>query len=138
MIDKNTGNVIISNLIHIKHNDLKQYISLLHIGETSAQHDHGNGWSWIQENNVFADGNYFIIRFGFFESKLKQLFLSVSDTKFEFDNTDWSEEKELKKLEIYKNWLAQELGSQREFAWGTASALFDSKSLSSSIHIVYK
>ncbi|MES2513285.1 MAG: hypothetical protein V4580_04045 [Bacteroidota bacterium] len=140
MIDKDTGHIIISNAIHIKHNDLKQYMSLLNIGETSSQRDHPNGWSWIQENNVFKDNLYFIIQFGFFENKLKEIVLSVSHTKFDTTQTwdSWSETKELEKLETYKTWLHSELGSQTEFTWGTASAFYDAKGGSSVVHLRYR
>jgi hypothetical protein len=95
MIDKKTGHIIISDTIHIKRDDLQHDVLSLNIGQTNKQWDHGNGWSWIEENNVFVDNKYFIFQFGFFEKKLKQISFCVSDTKFDFDNgwDTWSEEK---------------------------------------------
>ena len=140
MLDKKTGHIIISNTIHIKRNDLLHDVLSLHIGQTNKQWDQGNGWSWLQENNVFVDNKYFVIQFGFFENNLKQISFCVSDTKFNFDKgwDTWSEEKELADLKKYKAWLANELGTQKDFSWGTVWATYDTKGASSSIGLRYK
>lgn len=140
MINKQTGHITISDRIHIKPDDLYQDILSLNLGQTNKQLDHGNGWSWLQENNVFVDNKFFIIQFGFFKNELKQISLCMNDTKFKLDKgwDNWSEEKELADLEKYKEWLTNELGQQKEFAWGTVWASYDSKGGSSSIGIRYK
>ena len=140
MIDKKTGHIIISDTIHIKRDNLQHDVLSLNIGQTNKQWDHGNGWSWLQENNVLVDNKYFIFQFGFFENKLKQISFCVSDTKFDFDKgwDTWSEEKELADLEIYKAWLANELGTLKDFDWGTFWASYDTKGASSSIGLRYK
>ena len=140
MIDKNNGRIIISDTIQIKHNDFQQDILLLNIGQTNKQWDHKNGWAWVQENNVFVDNKYFVFQFGFFENRLKELFLSLSDTKFDIDKgwDTWSEKKELADLQKYRQWLANELGTQKDFDWGTVWASYDAKGGSSSIGIRYK
>lgn len=140
MINKETGHIAISGSVQIKPDDKYEDILLLNIGQTNEQWDHVNGWSWLQENNVFVDNKFFIIQFGFFKKELKIISLSVNDTKFELDKgwDNWSEEKELADFEKYKEWLTNELGQQKEFAWGTVRALYDSKGGSSSINIHYK
>ena len=64
----------------------------------------------------------------------------MSDTKFDFDKgwDTWTEEKELADLEIYKAWLANELGTLKDFDWGTVWASYGKKGASSSIGLRYK
>lgn len=140
MIDKKTGHIIISDTIRIKNDDLQHDVLSLNIGQTNKQWDLGNGWSWLQENNVFIDNKFFVFQFGFFQNKLKQISFCVSDEEFDLDKgwDKWSEEKELANLEIYKVWLTNELGSQKDFEWGTAGASYDTKGASSSIGLRYK
>lgn len=140
MIDKKTGYIILSDIIQIKHNDSQQEILSLNIGQSNKQWNHNNDWAWLQENNVFVDGKYFIFQFGFFKDKLKEMLLCVSNDKFNLENNwdNWSEQKELANLENYKEWLKNELGTQKDFDWGTVWTLYDARSGSSSIGIRYK
>jgi hypothetical protein len=140
MIDKNTGHIIISDEVVIKHNDLREGILSLNIGQRGEESNHNNGWSWIWERNAFIDNKYFIFHFAFFENRLKEIHFLVNDTKFELTNSweTWSEKKELEKLEQYKKWLTNELGTQKEFEWGTVWAAYDPNGGSSSIGIRYK
>jgi hypothetical protein len=139
MIDKEKGHIIISDAIRIKPNDLKQDILSLNLGQARKELDYGNGWSWVQVGNAFIDKKYFVLSFGFFENRLKEISFCVSDTKFDLNNTweTWSQEKELAYLEEYQAWLANELGTQRNFEWGTVSAFYDQKGGSSFICLRY-
>jgi flagellar basal body P-ring protein FlgI len=67
MVDNKTGHIIISDTIHIKRDDLQHDVLSLNIEQTHKQWDLGNGWSWIQEYNVFVENKYFIFWFGFFK-----------------------------------------------------------------------
>lgn len=140
MIDKKTGNIVISDAVHIKQNDFQHDILSLAIGQTNMHWDHGNDWTWLQENNVFVNDKYFVFQFGFFQNKLKEIYFNVSETKFELDEgwDRWSEEKELANLKIYQAWLTNELGTQKDFDWGTVWASYDTKVASSSIGLRYK
>jgi hypothetical protein len=140
MIDIQTGHLILSENIHIKKDDFYDHVLSLNLGQTNKQWGHGNGWLWLQENNVFVENKYFIFQFGFYEKKLKLMSFSFSNTRFQLDEgwDNWSEEKELADLEKYKSWLTNELGKQREFSWGEAWALYDMKGGFSSLGINYK
>jgi hypothetical protein len=140
MIDKIAGHIIISGTIEVKHGDLKQDIAALRLGRTNAEMDFKNGWCWLQENNVFADTKYFNFLLGFYENKLKEIHFCMSDTEYSMiqSHDDLSNEKEMEDLERYNNWLESELGSERDFEWGTVWASYDPKSGGSSIGLRYK
>jgi hypothetical protein len=49
----------------------------------------------------------------------------------------WNPEKAQQKRDVFDTWLTERLGSQREFPWGSASAVFDLRSTVSFIGIKY-
>lgn len=139
MINKKTGAITISDVITVKHNDILENILLI-LGKETETIDHNNGWLWLKLTNVVIESRYLVFNLGFYHNRLKELSFVVNNSKFEFseDWAAWSEQGELDNLERYKNWLIQELGTQRDFEWGNVWAHYDSKGGSSSIGIRYK
>lgn len=82
---------------------------------------------------------YFIFYFYFENSKLKSLSFIFNDKPYSDDPSwdDWSYEKEMKDLNRYKLWLNTELGSSRNFVWGSIDASYDNKSSGSRIILRY-
>ena len=140
MINKITGDINISDIIIIKHNDLLKDVMSLNIGQTNQKIDHHNGWIWLKSTNVLIANQYFTFHFGFLHNQLKQISFVLSDSiyKLSSDWSTWSERQELDNLERYQKWLLQELGTQRDFDWGNVWALYDPKGGSSSIGMCYK
>ncbi len=140
MIDRQTGNIILSNTRHIKAGDAFDVIEPLHLGEFQQISDRQNGWRWLTAKNLHLEENYFIVSFGFYSSALKLIDLIVSKDRFDLTATweNWSEEDELSSLKKMRNWLKKELGREGAFDWGDVSAGYDRKTGSSSISIRYK
>jgi len=140
MIDKATGNIIVSSLIQVKYNDHLQDIVSLEMGQTRTLLNLNNGWIWLNERNVLIDNLYFAFQFGFFDDRLKELSFCFSDRELNSNESwdNWSKDKELYDLERYEIWLAVEFGGRRDFDWGNVWASYDAKSGASSIGIRFR
>src|ERR1700739_1345216 len=140
MIDRANGNLIISPLVIIKSGDNEEDIKSYNLGEANYAWEHGNGWSWLSEKNIKIKNAYFIIDFGFFENKLKEISLIFDPVKFDLTKgwESWSEDDEKNSLIKLKSWLVTEVGNQESFPWGFITANYDEKSGSSAIAIRYK
>lgn len=99
-----------------------------------------NGYKWIYLKTNEIEGYFYHIRLCF-----KNEFLdSIDFGFFTFDEIknnswdNWSEEKEIKKKEVYENWLNDSIGSNRQFWWGNIATYYDSKGGNSGILMKYK
>lgn len=140
MIDRKTGFVELAFDQTIKPTLSLGEIESMDIGESQSEGDMGNGWKWYNVRNVKIVDLYFIISFGFFNERLKELSFVFSTTKYNLSKglESWDENEERQKAVIFNNWLKSELGSEKTFGWGEVWADYDEKGGSSSIGIRYK
>jgi hypothetical protein len=97
------------------------------------------GWKHYSVRNVKINDTYFIITFYFDNDILKMLDFIVSDKPIVAGSwDDWSEKKGLQNRDYYNDWLTKEIGSNRQFSWGTVNSFYDSKGGFSSIVLKYK
>ncbi len=113
---------------------------LQHFGQENVSiNDVKTGWKHYSVRNIKINDTYFIITLYFDNNVLKMLDFIVSD-KFIVAGfwDDWNEQKELQKHDYYDHWLTKEIGSNRQFAWGTINSFYDNKGGFSSIVLKYK
>lgn len=107
--------------------------------ENVSINDVKTGWKHYSVRNVKINDTYFIITFYFDNDILKMLYFIVSDKLIVAGSwDDWSEKKELQNRDYYDEWLTKEIGSNRQFVWGTINSFYDSKGGFSSIVLKYK
>jgi len=107
--------------------------------ENVSINDVKTGWKHYSVRNVKINDTYFIITFYFDNDILKMLDFIVSDKLIVAGSwDDWSEKKELQNRDYYDEWLTKEIGSNRQFVWGTINSFYDSKGGFSSIVLKYK
>ena len=101
--------------------------------------DMNTGWKHYVVRNAKVNDTYFIFTFYFHNDILKMLDFIVSD-KFIVAGSwaDWSEKKELQNLDYFNDWLTKEIGSNRQFVWGTINSYYDSNGGCSSIVLKYE
>jgi len=140
MLDKNTGTLSIDEGIkfgpHTGFNMIKDFMLGENpevVGTSDAQEQK------INFRNVSVDGRYFIFRLNFTNNKLFLLEIFISPVPFQFnqDWNSWNYEDEMKHLEYCKAWLQKEVGSKRNFNWGSIWCGYDSLGGFSSIKIRY-
>lgn len=140
MINKNNGHIIVADSIVLKPNSDFETIKNRKLGENQSVWEMKNGWLWINAVNIIINRTYFIFALGFRNRKLREMSFIMSNEPFSTDQywNDFNKEDELRKLEDYKKWLTENLGSEKEFSWGSVWTEFDVKGGSSSIGIRYK
>ncbi|MEO7045619.1 MAG: hypothetical protein ABI091_09965 [Ferruginibacter sp.] len=98
----------------------------------------GKGWKNYSVRNVKINQTYFIITFYFDNAILKMLDFIVNDKIIITGSwDDWSENEELQKRDYYNDWLTKQIGSNRQFIWGTIGSYYDNRGGSSSIVLKY-
>ena len=96
-----------------------------------------NGYFYYFITDVPVDGDRFSFVLIFYGDRLDMI-------EFGFDYSpddtweNWSEEKELRRVEKYNNWLTRQIGNARNFWWGSAWASFDEKSGWAGLGLRYK
>ncbi|MBW8199754.1 hypothetical protein [Flagellimonas abyssi] len=140
MLDKNTGTLSIDEGIKFGPKTDFNIIKDFMLGENPEV----IGTSDAQEQkiifrNVAIDGRYFILRLSFSYNKLILLEIFINTVPFYFKENwnNWSYEDEMEHLEYCKNWLQREVGTKRNFDWGSIWCGYDSLGGFSSIKINY-
>jgi len=75
---------------------------------------------------LFHNNRLFCIDFGFVTEQQKKLTWA-----------DWSEKEELKRKDIYEEWLTEKIGEKRTYSWGKIGAYYDPRGGVSSMVINY-
>ena len=125
------------NLLLGKTTTLDDILKLYPADELSIT-DVQSGWVNYTVRNVKLQGKYFNFTFMFLDAVLKMIGLGFTDqpvTNPSWGN--WSEDAELQRTVDYNNWLNNEVGFGRIFAWGTISAIYDTKSGAAGITLKY-
>jgi predicted NACHT family NTPase len=140
MIDKNTGQIKLTDSLELKPNSNFDFLESQKLGEVQETQDMGNGYKWLHIKNIQIDNKYFIISLCFKEDELTELSMVLDDKLFDLssDWSSWNEQKEKEDLKKYQGWLNKELGEETKFHWGDVWASYDPRAGSSSIGIRYK
>ncbi len=100
--------------------------------------DMHNGWKHYSILNFKVNDTYLSMTFYFDNNTLKSLQFIVSNKVIIMRSwDDWSEEEELKNRGYYDDWLTNQIGKVRQFAWGKVAAYYDKKGASSGISLEY-
>ncbi|WP_324027805.1 hypothetical protein QSV08_07620 [Maribacter sp. BPC-D8] len=110
------------------------------LGSPNSQDDFNNGWCTITYKGLESTNEKLNITFRFKNRALKQIdftprYNQNSDTQ---GWGNWSKKKELELKETYDVWLNSKIGPKRIYEWGSIASVYDPKSGSSSIVIIYK
>lgn len=138
MIDINNGNFKLSNDIVITNND--SFYNLNKIGLEKKMHDYNNGYKWIVFKNVLIESNYFHIGLCFKNDSLDYIDFGFSDESQlkDISWTNWSEQNELSKKELYEKWLSKNFGTKRKFTWGNIEAYYEPRGGTTAMVLRYK
>ena len=139
IIDSVNGHLRFANSFTVSSRTTTEEIIQYFGQENVSINDVKTGWKHYSVRNVKINDTYFIITFYFDNDILKMLDFIVSDKLIVAGSwDDWSEKKELKNRDYYNDWLTKEIGSNRQYAWGTVNSFYDSKGGFSSIVLKYK
>jgi len=99
--------------------------------------DIGNGYFHYFIRNVPIETEHFSFVLIFYRGQLDTILFGFD---YSPDDTweNWSEEKELRRAEKYNKWLTRQIGTARNFWWGSAWADFDAKSGWSGLGLRFK
>ena len=139
IIDIENGHLRFENGFTVSSQTIQEEIVQYFGQENVSINDIKTGWKHCSVRNIKINDTYFIITFYFDNDILKKLDFIISD-KLIVDGSwdDWSEKKELQNRDYYNDWLTKEIGSDRQFVWGTVNSFYDSKGGFSSIVLKYK
>ena len=117
MIDRQTGNLLLSPSVCVRRGDSLETVVALGVGESAEVRDMQTGWKWLFARNVQVRTEYFAFAFGFSDNRLLQVLLAVSSEPFEPVDT-WealSERDERQRLEALRRWIRREVGRDGAF-----------------------
>ncbi len=139
MIDAKSGNLEFGEEKIVTPSTDLCTIDLMNLGERQKLRGIGNGWNWYDVKNVQIEKDFFNFSFLFKHQTLTSLTLVFQDKPFEFNSgwESWSLEAERNNQKRFEAWLDKELGSERNFDWGTVSSNYNTKSGFSAISIEY-
>ena len=139
IIDSVNGHLRFANSFSVSSRTTPEEIVQYFGQENVSINDVKTGWKHYSARNVKINYTYFIITFYFDNDILKMLDFIISDEPIVACSwDDWSEKKELQNRDYYNDWLTKEIGSKRQFTWGTVNSFYDSKGGFSSIVLKYK
>lgn len=136
MLELQSGRFKISDNLVISHD--KSYDDLIKLVPTSKTWDIKNGYKWVFFNEVVIDDLIFDIGVCFRDNKLFSIEFGFSEKQqqnISWDN--WNEADELKRKDIYEQWLTKHLGTKRNFDWGKIAACYDPRGGGTTISIKY-
>ena len=137
MIDLLTGDFQITNKIIVGRN--KTFFDILKLAPTSKTWDIKNGYKWIYFRNINIDNLFFYVGVCFHNEKLFSIEFSFTEEQQEQVSWDnWNEEYELKRKDIYEEWLTKHIGKKRHFEWGKIGAYYDPRGGTTFINIKYR
>ena len=137
MIDFQTGNFKITDKIIVSQD--KSYWDILKLAPTNKTWDIKNGYKWIYFNDIEIENLFFYIGVCFHNDKLFRIDFGFSEKQqknITWDN--WNEENELKRKDIYEEWLTNLIGKKRSFEWGKIGAYYDPRGGTTSMNIQYR
>ncbi len=138
------------NIINLKNGDLKindkitisqekDYYDILNLVPTNRTWDIKNGYKWIYFNNIVIDKLMFDIGVCFHNEKLFSIdFGFTSEQQKNLTWKNWNKENELKRKDLYEDWLTERFGEKRNYDWGKIGAYYDPRGCTTSISIKYK
>lgn len=136
-INHHNGNFQITDKIIVGKN--KSYYDILKLSPTSRTWDIKNGYKWIYFNDIEIDKLFFNIGVCFHNDQLFCIdfgFTEKQEKNLTWDN--WNESDELKRKDIYEEWLTTIIGKKRNFDWGRIGAYFDPRGGTTSMNIKYR
>ena len=107
-------------------------------GLQSSQGVYHERWTYISYKFLESGNDKINVSFRFYKEALMRIDLIpliTSNSDYHCDNR--SETKEFKLKEIYDEWLTSKIGKKRKFSWGEIESIYDSRSYSSSIVLIY-
>ncbi|PSR55618.1 hypothetical protein AHMF7605_19955 [Adhaeribacter arboris] len=140
MIDKNTGQLTFGTGKTVFPITTLSELKAINLSAVHEEGVLGNEWIHYTVKNVLIAGKFFYLTFFFHEEILDSVSFIFNDCEIDLtSNWDcWSEKREKENAVLYNNWLDKEIGTSRNFLWGTVWASYDPKSGGSSIGISYK
>lgn len=139
MIDRNTGNIKLTDSFELRPKSNFDLLEEQGLGEVREIRDMGNGYKWLDIKNIKVENQYFIIALCFKDEELSEASLVFDDSPFVL-TSGWSsrrQQKEKDDLKKYQVWLGHEFGNTTKFKWGEVWTDYDPKGGSSSIRIRY-
>jgi len=136
IINLENGDFSIDNNIVIGRD--KSYFDILELVPQNRTWDIGNGYKWIYFENVDIENLIFYVNVCFHNNRLFCIdfgFVTEQEKKLSWD--DWSEKEELKRKDIYEEWLTEKIGEKRTYSWGKIGASYDPRGGVSSMVINY-
>ncbi|NML64718.1 hypothetical protein HHL22_05815 [Hymenobacter sp. RP-2-7] len=111
-------------------------VAALGASQPPTHRDISTGWHWYHLQ--FSDTPYSTgLNLGFFQEQLRTYHFGWSTGLQPKSWDDWSEAAERRWAQEFDEWLTQQVGRARTFAWGSAWAGYDPRSAGSSIVIHY-
>ncbi|NER18335.1 hypothetical protein [Spongiivirga citrea] len=138
MIDKKNGFIQFDKIVIPPGCSLNS-VTALKFGSAYHIDDMETGWKWLRLAYIKIRDYHFRFSFGFFKDQLELVSFVFRSTLAD-ENEGWdnfNEEGEKQKAITFNNWLTDQLGTQRDFLWGTIEASYDPRSASSGINIKY-
>ena len=136
VIDPTNGNILIAEGMIITNatqkSDLINYFGADHVDIRDMKN------TWMHYSITCMIGSKHFAFTLFYDSETLKAVDFITDYipgKNIWDN--WSEKNEYERLEKFKIWLSEQLGSQRDFSWGSIGASFDNKGGFSGITMRY-
>ena len=117
----------------------KSYDDIQKLVPTNKTWDIKNGYKWIYFNDIKIDKLFFNIGVCFYNERLFCVdfgFTDKQENNLTWDN--WSEIDELKRKDIYEEWLTTVIGKKRNFEWGKVASYFDPRGGTTSMNINYR
>jgi hypothetical protein len=136
IIDRYKGEINISERFRISKFTTKEQLISFFGKENISINDMENGYTHYYIKNIDIGDSSFNFILIFNHEQLHSIIFGFDYSPD--DNWDnWSQEKELKRLDKYNNWLTQQIGTKRKYPWGEIGAFFNPKGGSTSITLRY-
>ena len=110
IIEKETGAIVIDGTTKVCVGvSLKKALDVVsNMSETAKVDDMKSGYVWLRTANSKIEDFYFSFGFCFMNDQLESISFAVSESPIHNTWDNWSEENELRKKEMYRNWLLKE------------------------------
>ena len=95
-------------------------------------------WTYIAYDCLESGNDKINISFRFYKEALMRIDFIPLITSNSDNHCDNRSDKEFKLKELYDEWLTSKIGKKRKFSWGEIESVYDSRSYSSSIVLIYE
>ena len=139
MINPRTGHLLCAPSQCVRAGDSVEAVLALGLGEANDVNDVHTGWSWLRVPNVRVGNDSLSLVFGFHHNRLQMVLLDVLPALVGTASTEaaWSEQAALQRLPALQHWVRSEVGREGQFPWGSITADYDFKNVTSGITIRY-